>query len=161
MRDEKVVQPAGSGQAHFVGRVENTGGLAQQRLGVIQRDCLQELLRRQSGPARKHTLQLDGLKTGFPGQLVQRGLLAPVFGDPLQGAANDVVVLRSLLADGDRGRFGRQAGKVERFGHGGFFMLNLKSAPILVGEQQGIDPICDSSHDPWRFGTSFHFTRPE
>jgi hypothetical protein len=40
-------------------------------------------------------------------------------------------------------------------------MLNLKSAPILVGEQQGIDPICDPHQDPWRFGTSFRFIRPE
>jgi hypothetical protein len=40
-------------------------------------------------------------------------------------------------------------------------MLNLKSAPILVGEQQGIDPICDPFQDLWRRDASFRFRRPE
>ena len=57
--DEQVVQPAGAGQADFVGGVEHARRIAQQLARAVERHRLQEGLRRQPGPAAEQVMQLD------------------------------------------------------------------------------------------------------
>ena len=58
--DEQIVQAAGPGQPDLVGGVEHARGIAQQRARMIERDRLQEGLRRQAGPAAEQVMQLAG-----------------------------------------------------------------------------------------------------
>ena len=55
--DEQIVQPARPGQADLVGGVEHARGIAQQLARMIERERLQERLRRQPGPAAEQMMQ--------------------------------------------------------------------------------------------------------
>ena len=93
MRDEQIVQPAGAGQADFVGRIEHACGIAQQLARAVERERLQKRLRRQPGPAPEQMMQLGGCDAGRFGDRLDLGLLAPMPADMRDGAAHDVVVV--------------------------------------------------------------------
>ena len=90
--DEQVVQPAGAGQADLVGGVEHARGIAQQIARAVERQRLQERLRRQPGPAAEQVMQFGRRDAGGFGDLLDLRLLAPVAADVGDGAAHDVVV---------------------------------------------------------------------
>ena len=90
--DEQVVQPAGAGQADLVGGVEHARGIAQQLARAVERERLQERLRRQPGPAAEQMVQLGRRDAGGFGDLLDLRLRAPVASDVSDGAAHDVVV---------------------------------------------------------------------
>ena len=56
MRHEQIVQPSRAGQADFISGVEYAGGIAQQLPRAVQRQRLQERLRRQPGPATEQVM---------------------------------------------------------------------------------------------------------
>ena len=58
VRDEQIVQPAGAGQADLVGGVEHARRGAQQLARVVERERLQERLRRQPAPAAEQMMQI-------------------------------------------------------------------------------------------------------
>ena len=78
VRDEQIVQPAGAGQADLVGRVEHAGRRAQQLARVVERQRLQEGLRRQPAPAAEQMMQIGGADAGGFRDGVDLGLRAPV-----------------------------------------------------------------------------------
>ena len=76
--DEQVVQPARAGQADLVGGVEHARGIAQQLARAVERQRLQERLRRQPGPAAEQVMQFGRRDAGGFGDLLDLGLRAPV-----------------------------------------------------------------------------------
>ena len=100
MRDEEIVQPAGPGKAHLVGRVEHGGGLLQQGARVIERDRLQEILRRHPGPAAEKMMQFGRADTGSFRDRFDLGLHAPVAANMSDGAADDFVIVSGALERG-------------------------------------------------------------
>ena len=101
--DEQVVQPAGAGEADLVGRVEHARAIAQQLARIVERDRLQEGLRRQPGPAAEQVVQLVRRHADRMRDLLDLGLRAPVLGNVGDGAAHDgVVVIGGLQAAPDR-----------------------------------------------------------
>ena len=100
--DEQIVQPARAGQADFVGGVQHARRGAQQVARVVERERLQEGLRRQPAPAAEQMMQLGRRDAGGVGDGVDLGLRAPVAADMGDGAAHDVVI----------GRGGRQLRQV-------------------------------------------------
>ena len=98
------MKAAGSGQAELVGRVQYARGITQQFAGAVERDSLQEGLRRKPGPAAEQMMQFGGRYARGFGDLFDLRLRAPVFADVGDGAADDVVVgcfaaLRGEVAD--------------------------------------------------------------
>ena len=91
--DEQVVQPARAGEADLVGRVEHACRIAQQLARIVERDRLQEGLRRQPGPAAEQVMQLVRRDADGVRDLLDLGLGAPVFGDVGDRAAHDGVVV--------------------------------------------------------------------
>ena len=92
MRDEQIVQPAWAGKADLVGRVEHARRIAQQLPRAVERERLQESLRRQPRPAAEQVVQFGwrdagGFRDGF-----DLGLLAPMAADVADGAADDLVI---------------------------------------------------------------------
>ena len=92
MGDEQIVQPAGAGQADFVGGVEHACGIAQQLPRAVERQRLQERLRRQPGPAPEQMVQFGRRHAGGFGDGLDLGLLAPMAADMADGAAHHVVI---------------------------------------------------------------------
>ena len=92
MGDEQIVQPAGAGQADFVGGVEHARGVAQQLPRAVERERLQERLRRQPGPAAEQVMQFGRRDAGGLGDGFDFGLLAPMAADMADGAAHHVVI---------------------------------------------------------------------
>ena len=90
--DEQIVQPAGAGQADLVGGVEHACGIAQQIARAVERERLEEGLRREPGPAAEQMMQLGRRDAGGFGDLIDLRLGAPVAFDVSDGAAHDVVV---------------------------------------------------------------------
>ena len=104
MGDEQIVQPAGAGQADFIGGVEHARRGAQQLARMVERQRLQKGLRRQPAPAAEQMMQIGRRDAGGIGDDVDFGLRAPVAADMGDGAADDVVV-------GRRGRERRELGE--------------------------------------------------
>ena len=99
--DEEVVQAARAGQADLVGRVEHARRVGEERLGVVERDRLQEGLRRQPAPAPEEVVHMGGRQPDMGGDRLERGLVAPALGDEGDDAAHALVI---------RGRAARQSG---------------------------------------------------
>jgi hypothetical protein len=90
--DEEVVQAAGTGKADLVARIEHARRIAQQAPRVVERDRLQERLRRQAGPAAEQVVQVchrnaDRVCDGF-----DFGLRAPLLRDEGDRIADDRVI---------------------------------------------------------------------
>ncbi len=87
-------------RAGMTGRVEKTHdfglmgvqALAQQALGVVERQRLHEGFRRQPRPAAKQMMQLVRRQMRGVGDGVRRRLRAPVFGNESDGAAHGFVI---------------------------------------------------------------------
>ncbi len=93
--DEQVVQPARTGQADLVGRVEDAGrrsAAASRALSSVS--ACRKRLRRQAGPAAEQMMQLGRRHARGFGDLLDLRLVAPVAADMRDGAAHDVVVGR-------------------------------------------------------------------
>ena len=89
VRDEEVVQPARAGEPDLVGGVEHGRGLLQQRARMVERQRLQEGLRRKPGPAREELLQPRRLHADLCGDRLERRLVAPVRGDVFDHLTDD------------------------------------------------------------------------
>ena len=85
MGDEQIVQPARARQAEVERGIEHAGGIAQQALGVVERQRLHEGLWRQPGPAAEQMVQLirrdaggirDGLDVGWSRQCSEMNAMA-------------------------------------------------------------------------------------
>ena len=99
MGDEQIMQPSRTGQAGVIGGIEHAGGIAQQALGVVERERLHEVLRCQSRPAPEQMMQfvgrqVRGIRHGFDGRLG-----TPLLGDEPDRAADRIVIAqcRALL----------------------------------------------------------------
>ena len=92
MGDEQIVQPARARQAGVERGVEHAGGIAQQALGMVERQRLHEGLWRQPGPAAEQMVQFvrrdaGGIRHRFDGRL-----RAPVLRDEGDGAPHRIIV---------------------------------------------------------------------
>ena len=92
MGDEQVVQPARAREAGIEGRIEHAGGIAQQALGVIQRQRLHESLWCQPGPAAEQMVQFVRRHGGGVGHRLDGRLRTPVLRDESDGAAHQIIV---------------------------------------------------------------------
>ena len=92
MGDEQVVQPARPGQADVVGGVEHARRIAQQLARPLDRQRLQEGLRRQPGPALEHVLEVRRGETDMVGDRLDRRLVAPAGRDEFDRLAHDGVI---------------------------------------------------------------------
>ena len=92
MGDEEIVQPAGAGHADLERGFEQRHALVEQFSRVVERDGLQESLRRQAGPAGEQLLQRGRRLADIRGQRLQRRLVAIVEADLLDDAADGFVV---------------------------------------------------------------------
>ncbi len=86
------MQPAGAGQADLISGVEHACGIAQQLPRAVERERLQERLRRQPGPAAEQMMQFRRRDAGGFGDGFDLGLLAPMAADMADGAAHHVVI---------------------------------------------------------------------
>ena len=89
---EQIVQAAGAGQPDLISGVEHARGIAQQLPRAVERERLQERLRRQPGPAAEQVMQFGRRDAGGFGDGFDLGLLAPMAADMADGAAHDVVI---------------------------------------------------------------------
>jgi hypothetical protein len=94
VRDEQIVQPAGPGQADFVGRFQHARRRAQQFARMVERERLQEGFRRQAAPAAEQMMQIGRGNAGGFGDGLDLGLRAPMAADMGDGAAHDIVIGR-------------------------------------------------------------------
>ena len=92
MGDEQIVQPSRARKPGVEGGVEHAGGIAQQALGVIERQRLHEGLWRQPGPAAKQMVQLIGRDAGGIRHRFDGRLRAPVLRDEGDGAPHRIIV---------------------------------------------------------------------
>ena len=94
MGDEQIVQPSRARKPGVQRRVEHACRIAQQAFGMIERQCLHEVFRRQSGPAAKQKVQFirrdtSGIRHRFDGRL-----RTPVLGDESDGAPHRIIVAK-------------------------------------------------------------------
>ena len=92
MGDEQIMQPARARKPGVERGIEHAGGIAQQALGMIERQRLHERLRRQPGPAAEQMVQFVRRHGGGIRHRLDGRLRAPVLGDEGDGAAHRVVV---------------------------------------------------------------------
>ena len=92
MGDEQIVQPARAGKPGVQRGVEHAGGIAQQALGVIQRQRLHEGLWRETGPAAEQMVQFIGRDAGGIRHRFDGRLRAPVLRDESDGAPHRIIV---------------------------------------------------------------------
>ena len=71
MGDEEIVQAAGAREPDFVSGVEQGDEVAQEVARVVERDRLQEGLRRQAGPAAEQVMEMRCGKSDMSGDLVE------------------------------------------------------------------------------------------
>ncbi len=92
MGDKQIMQPSRPGQTGIVGGIEHAGGIAQKTLGVIQRQRLHKVFRREAGPAAEQVMQFVGRQMCRVRHRLDGRLRAPLFGDEPDRAAHGVVV---------------------------------------------------------------------
>ena len=100
--DEQIVQPARAGQADLIGGVEHARRIAQQLPRAVERERLQERLRREPRPAAEQMMQLGRGDAGGFGDGFDLGLVAPMIADVSDGAAHDARSRRRRAASGVR-----------------------------------------------------------
>src|SRR5690349_19197634 len=116
MGDEQVVQPAGTGKANLVGRVEDACAVTQQVSRAVESEGLEERLWGEPGPAAEQVMKFGRRDAGGFGDLLDLGLRAPVALDMGDGAANDVIV-------SGRGAERREVRQISWREHGGLHHL--------------------------------------
>ena len=93
LRGSRTDRAGGPGRtAHFVAGIEHACGVAQQLPRAVERERLQERLRRQSGPAAEQVMQFGRCDAGRLGNGFDFGLLTPMAADMADGLAHHVVV---------------------------------------------------------------------
>ena len=92
MGDEQIMQPARARQPGVERGIEHAGGIAQQALGMVERQRLHEGLWRQPGPAAEQMVQFIRRHGGGIRHRLDGRLRAPVLRDEGDGAAHGVVV---------------------------------------------------------------------
>jgi hypothetical protein len=135
VRDEEVVQTAAAGEAHLVGGVEHAGRAFEERARVVHGDGLHELLGAQAAPALEELLAVRGAEPQVLGQTVERRLLGPGLGQEGDGAADEVVVARTIGRKGGGGSRGDRC-----LEHGCLSRLLAAMTPDLVCAIGRIDP---------------------
>src|SRR5262249_21394238 len=78
LADEQIVQARRAAQARLIGRAEHALAALQARLGAVQRQVAQELLRADANPAREDALEVEFAHPRFARRLGEVRLLAPV-----------------------------------------------------------------------------------
>ena len=95
----------GPGEADLVGRVEHARRVGEQRLGVVERDRLQEGLRREPAPAPEEVVHMGRREADMLGDRFERGLVAPALRDEGDDAPHALVVAGRAVRQLEGGRF--------------------------------------------------------
>jgi len=76
---EQIVQPSRAGQSHVERRLQDTRRFAQTAFGVLDREALQKVLGRDTGPTMKEPVKVGFAQTARGGEVAQRGLPRMIF----------------------------------------------------------------------------------
>ena len=96
VRHEEIMQASGTGEAKLVGGVQQAGAVLQQGLRVIEREGLQEGLRRDAGEAAEEMVEMRFRQADMRRDLVETGLPAPAGRHVFQRPAHAIIVRRLL-----------------------------------------------------------------